>query len=72
MTSHFFKSDFYRLFEFVIFYEMRLVLYLHIILRVSVLMCMCSNKAKNRVGLMSVNLRLEMHKNEIICIMPVE
>ena len=46
MTSQFFKSALYGLFDFVIFYEIGLVLYLHIILCVSVLMCMYSNKAK--------------------------
>ena len=46
MISQFFKSAFYKLFDFVIFYEIGLVFYLHIILRVSVLMCMYSNKAK--------------------------
>ena len=57
MTSQFFKSALYGLFDFVIFYEIGLVLYSHIILCVSVLMCMYSNKAKNGVGLMSVNFK---------------
>ena len=48
MTSQFFKSAFYRLFDFVIFYEIGLVLYLHIILRVCILMCIYSNKAERR------------------------
>ena len=38
MTSQFFKSALYGLFDFVIFYKIGLVLYLHIILCVSVLM----------------------------------
>ena len=58
-----YKSFYYRLLDFEFFNEIGFLLYSHIVVCVSVLMCMYSNKAKIWDWPYECELRPEMHRN---------